>query len=805
MLQETLEKSTHSPAELALMLMTYVESELPAGGASAEKRFFELFPTLCERVFGTISTNDYRHEIGGWMSRDRQWDYQTSSTSRSSQSRHLSPIKSSKSLSIRSDPVVLLLGTGRKTKDQNALILIDAFAKEAEHRKNVRYDFPFLALPKSMQDDWLAVLQMTLGAVWASNGNGPSESSQRLFGSLFRTTPRDQVNLLMYQQSKAQQKEDNQRRPLQLNPMFSSPNTTRSPSASIMNVDAAGKPKDNAPPKALLSMLEYYILVFVRYPLAPPDIKSAATAPSSSLRTGGTLVSSGKSTPYGEVVYYELFKEYVDYYVPIRHTKGPFEGFSSLGRPSELFVRLVVALWLESLDRLDSTPKACAALKGRDPVASLDLCASFDLVKSTKSNPPTMVSRCLSHLVNRVIIDSNVANISERISRDYNGREDKLLCLSAAMEILQLPFYNHVRQVFRHAFVHTKDTPFYPALNDWLMWLEPWNTQYATTKSSVRNAVSRVSKEKIPTCAHYVYPRVSQRSNYTPMWETYIASNLHFYTVPLALFLRRARELDFSQKLYKKSVGIVMSVLRVYSGDVVTVINRLLKDRGSGGLSSLASSDVPYVKMVSNHEKKLGSFAPPCVELTLSSLQEDVKTLLEEIHLQQQKNAEKVNVLDKWIDNAFGTGTQHNEQKDLKVLTDMAKRIFGLPQDYEVSLKDKSQVIEAQTTSVEETRTSEGFYSGSGLRHVTVGDIKCKPEEVVYVGDEMNARPQSYEISFLVRLLIDLSIHLNNRFGLENNLKPNNNLFVPHRFNLRFLADIRNLGFVALCLWWLLS
>jgi hypothetical protein len=802
MLQETLEKSTYSPAELALMLTSYVESELPAGGASAEKRFFELFPTLCERVFGVISTNSYMHELGGWMSRDRRWDYQTASSSKLS-THQLGPIKTPKTLSLRSDPVVLLLGTGRKTmapKDQNPLILIDAFAKEAEHRKNVRYDFPFLALPKSMQDDWLAVIQISMGAVWVTKGNGPSENSDRLFRSLIRASPREQVSLLMYQQSIAQKQSETQRRPLQLNPMFSSPNTARSPT-SIVATD--GKPKGDAPPKVLLSMLEYYLLVFIRFPLAAPDTKTTSTATTTNYKTGSSA-GYGKTMPYGKLVYNELFKEYVDYYVPMRETRGPFDAFSTLERPSELFVRFITALWMESRNRVDATSKACAMVQDRRGAnTSLNLCASFDLVKSKYQSLPSQVSRCLSQLVNRVIIDANVANISERISSNYNGREDMLLCLSPAMEILQVPFYNHIRSVFRHAPIHsTTDLTFYYTLNDWLMWLEPWNTQYMTMSKSVRSAVPRVSKER-NYGTRYVYPKVSQPSKYSNIWEAYITSNLHFYTTPLALFLRRARELDFSQRDYKKSVNTVMKVLRVFSKEVVDVINRMLQQRNCTGMHSLLDSSAKMIKL---HEMKLGTFAPPDVEMTLFSLQDDVKNLLEEIYLQQQQNAKQVNALERWIDNTFGAGLHHKEEKDLHVLTDKAKIIFGFPPNYEVSLKDKSEAIEALVARDGETRTSEGFYSEAGLLRVSQGDIKCKPEEIVYVGDRMHARPQSYEMSFLVPLLIKLSVLLNNRLGLENTPKPSYYQFVPKRFNLRFLADMRNLGFVVLVfLWWLIN
>jgi hypothetical protein len=796
MLQEALEKSTYAPAEVALMLTNYVESELPAGGASAEKRFFELFPTLCERVFGVISTKDYRHETGGWLSRERRWEWQTSSSSKSP-SRHYGPTKPP---SIRSDPVVLLLGTGRKTsasKDRSPLILIDAFAKEAEHRQNVRYDFPFLALPKSMQADWLAMIQTDLGTNWAADKYEPSENSSRLLGSLIRTKPREQTHLLMYQQTKAQKGNETPRRPLQLNPLFSSPNTIRSPSNPSLTATSPSNLKDDAPPKALLSMLEYYLLVFIRYPLAPPEVK-VSTTPSLGYRVG-QIGSLRSKEHFGDSVYYELFTEYVNYYVPIRVSRGPFEGFSGLGRPSELFVRFIVAIWLESRNKLAASDEACSTLQQRRGTdVSLDLCASYDLVKASYSHLPNQVSRCFHQLISRVVMDAAVANLSERISRDQKRREEKSLCLSPVMAVLQQPFFNHIRNVFRNASIHSQDSTFASTLSDWLCWLEPWNTQYASNEKSVRNSISLPSKDKSTSQTKYVYPKNSQGSKYTPVWEAYIASNLHFYTVPFAIFLRRARELDFSPPFYQRSLNTLMKVLRVYSKDVVAVINRLLKERGSGDMTSALTSNVPFAKIVANHESNLGTFGPPKVPLSLASLQADMHNLLEEIYLQHLKNAEKLDIFERAfarIEGAFGSGTQKNEEKDMLVLTHKAKIIFGLPDSYQVaSNKNKIRAGESQLKRGEECeRNQDGTFSESGLHHVAVGDIKCRPGEIEFSGDRMDARVQSYEIPFLVTFFASVSIYLNNRMGLNGVSKSDWPAFVPQRINLRFLADYRNL------------
>jgi hypothetical protein len=823
MLEETLSNPTYSPAEVAQILTSYVEVELPAGGAAAEARFFQLFSLLCQRVFGVISTKDYIHENGGWLARTKRWERPLVYSSKSpSTGRHIGPIKSSQQTSVRTDPVIGLLGTGatvaatttESSKDQPPMSLIEAFAKEAEHRDNVRYEFPFLGLPKSMQEDWLALIQTSLGAV-ALDNHRPSENSKCLLGTLFRVKPLAQNQLRLYQQMKVQKKD--QRRPLQLNPMYASPTPTSPSTPKAGTTGSPNEDKQDVAPNVLFSMLEYYLLVFIRYPLAAPDIKAATATSSTPANRVGSLsrspyLSSRSSEPYGEYVYYELFTEYTYYYVPARGSRGPFNGFVGLQRPSELFVRIVIAIWLEGLNQLAATVKAVSAFQERRGInVSLDLNASFDLVKATYRSPPKQVTRCLHNLVMRIVADGSVADLAEHVHRDLKGRNLDFMCLSPTMKMMQQPFYNHIRNVFRHASIHSKDSTFYTTLSDWLAWLEPWNTQYHSSKQMMRNTVARSSNDKPgQDQARYVVPKTNQRSRFSPEWEAYIASNLHFYTIPFALFLRRARELDFSTTLYQKSLDTVMRVLRVYTKDVVAVIDRLLAESRTGTIlpmQSPSSSKVQYIEMVKMHEKNLGEFAPPEVSLSLTSLREDMHSLLEEIHLQHLKNKEKLDFVDRAIaaiEGAFGSGTYKNDERDLHVLTQKAKAIFNFPPDYEViPQRNKTRATDLSKKDDSCDRTSEGFFSGSGLARVTEGQIKCRPEEVVYVGDSMYCRPQSYELAFLVPILIRLSESLNNRFGLDHSKGKASDLpnFVPKRFNLRFVADYRNIIFAALVLW----
>lgn len=781
MLEESL-STNQPPSEVAQMLISYVNVELAAGGASAEARFFQLFSLLCQRVFGTISPKDQKHQIGGWLSRAIQWERPRTSTPKSLGP---GPRQYTQNSSIRADPVVKLLGavpnTSASSKDNKGpLTLIGAFAKEAEHRPNVRYQFPFLGLPKFIQDEWLDLIQIALGGV-APNNRQPSENSSRLLGLLFRVKLLDQKQLLLYQQGKAQKKD--QRRPLQLNPIFSP--TPKSPVPAMIR--SPTKENDDAPPDVLLSMLEYYIMMFIRYPLAAPEIKYASS-------------TSRRTEPYGETVYYELFQEYTNYYIPSKVPQGSFHGFQSPQRPSEIFIRIMIALWLEGQNQPLSTKEATKVLQDRRGPISFDLNASFDLV-FTKYNPlPSQLTRCLHKVVTRVVSDGTITDLVKDVHQGHKGSDPDILCMSPTMIILQQPFYNHTRNVFRYASLHNKPNIFYSAFNDWLIWLEPWNTEFPSKR--IINTMSRSHNDPTSRTVQIVYPKANHRSKYKPFWEGYIASNLHFYTVPLAIFLRRARELDFSPALYVKSMRIVQRVLRVYTPEVVSVINRLLKERETGGASlmSTASTSKMLVGMMKKHEKNLGPFAPLSMTLSLSSCQDDMKNLLEEIYLQHHKKLESLNIIYRSFTSIFGSGAYQGEGKELNTLVNKAKMVVGFPQDYEVVPQSKNyNAYDSQDTSC--GANVGGSVSGNGRTQFIGGTIKCNPEGIDFMGDKMYAKAQSHEISLLVGQLVKFSNVLNTLFGLQTTIDDkgsgqNGTHLLPRRINLRFLADYRNLFFL---------
>lgn len=467
MLEEALSSTTYSPAEASLALMSFVQVELPAGGASAEARFFKLFSLLCDRVFGPLSSQDYNHLVGGWLSREIRWERPPSAMT-SPQRSYRVPTANAASNSLSADPVVKLLGAASQSssKEQLPPTLIEAFAKEAEHRPNVRYPFPFQALPNPTQDAWIALLEAAFGG--APVESSPSENSARLLGSLLRVRPNEQGQLRAYQQKKVQKKE--QRRPLQLSPGYAH-NTPVSPA----NASTPIKEKDT-PPNIMLSMLEYFLFVFIRYPLADPP----PPAKQPSVTSRGVRIPQRRTEHYGESVYYHLFSEYSRYFIPINRSQGHYQGFDTLSRPSELFIRISIELWMEGQNRLAPTDKAVKKLQERKSgldLSSLDLNFSYDLVEGKYDPPPNQVQRCIHRLVVRTVSDGAILDAARDIQSNFGGPSDGW-CLTPCTTAVQLPFYNYIRTAFRHASIHAAQSPFFAALNSWLVWLEPWNATH---------------------------------------------------------------------------------------------------------------------------------------------------------------------------------------------------------------------------------------------------------------------------------------------------------------------------------------
>jgi hypothetical protein len=315
----------------------------------------------------------------------------------------------------------------------------------------------------------------------------------------------------------------------------------------------------------------------------------------------------------------------------------------------------------------------------------------------------------------------------------------------------------------------------------------------------ILGSVSRSHAEATPQ-SRVTYPKGTHDSMYRDCWEPYIAANLHLYTVPLSLFLRRSRELDFSPREFQRSLRTFRRVLRVFSPEVVAVINKLMKKEPGS----------KWAAVVMRHEASLGTFSPQACDRGLASCQEDMQNLLEEMYLQHMKKVNSMDFIDRTVARVgglFGGGVCAGEEKELRQVFWQAKGVVGFPPDFEIVPRSRAS-CDAHGTGIEKgvisDRATNGYFSPMGIERIRTGSAKCSPLEIGYVGDRMQSRPQSFEIAWLIPVFVHLSNLLNAHLGIyESSTDGSSNWMFPRRFNLRFLADKRNIALLVISVWFL--
>lgn len=305
------------------------------------------------------------------------------------------------------------------------------------------------------------------------------------------------------------------------------------------------------------------------------------------------------------------------------------------------------------------------------------------------------------------------------------------------------------------------------------------------------------------------YPKGTAPSKYSQKWESYVAANFHFYTVPLSIFIRRAREFDFSDKL----LHYVQRVFRVYSPSLVQFLEILIDKPGR------------YKKILEHHNDLLGEFCPPLNDKRpglnesnrkLTSLQGDMHTLLEEICISHEKKMREQGLIEKielYLENLFG-GTMSTDSTISKLIQS-GRIIVDFPEDYN-TLKQSFKGEDANATKVVNIRTFSpergeyGLITEQGRVQLVKGYRQCDKLDAVFyeLGDPMYSRVKSYEMARIVQLSIMISEWLNCRLGLIvptrtqdeyasdeqflNLLRQRKNRRrILFRFNLRFIADYR--------------
>ncbi|KAL3821635.1 hypothetical protein ACHAXA_006055 [Cyclostephanos tholiformis] len=610
-----------------------------------------------------------------------------------------------------------------------------------------------------------------------------------------------------------------------------------------------------------LTMLEYYLFLFVRFPLSNTTW-SDDDRPSS---------SSSQSPCYGRRVYRHLLAGYIDYYLPHGGRRSSFRDHTS-----ELFLRLIVELWIEGPNVAPTTSDA--ASRRRRMFASSTMMTSpredYPILRDSLElarpiypqvfvSPPSQVMdgvlTLVRHLVSDLSLRERVHEVSARLQRRQReeregvhargndgeeandgvgsgrtpGRDDVPWPLLPALEVVQPSVYNYIRLGLACGSIHDP-------LETWLAWLEPW--QYVLKRRALmptrrgggggnggpgpggsagdilRNAAASVSSRRhVEYRPSYRQPRPTSPSEYDPRWESYVVCNAHFYTVPLAIFLRRARELDFASiGEYPRSLALVQRVLRVYSKCVVNVLNGVLNPRRADALTTL---------LLERHGRIMNAYCPPTTNWKLSDCQLDVTNLLEELYGQYQKRRAGMDFLERMEArlNVLSVGKMGGDEAALENILSQVRYLVQLPMDYQVlpdqpnvsfgvwhllGLGSKDAVESYSENSLLSVRGPDGRLTDSGRQQLSAGLCKCDPV-LTYIGDPLFSRVKTYEIPALVELTVWISTYLNNKLRLTGpSLSPGvgfddddalSKRFremkqyekVKLRINLRFLADRR--------------
>eukprot|EP01082_Thalassiosira_pseudonana_P004512 g4237.t1 g4237 contig15:618377-621451(-) len=899
----------------------------------------------------------YRHDEGGWLGLQSQPSPPSSSSSQRRSSAVSSHLHPNRPPSLDSDPIIRLLRAPRRTTPNtnnagvgvgfnNAPTLLDALSAESIHRPSVRFKFPLGGLMLDpLLEDWKVcfIAELSVGGVtnqgrggFGGSGGGAfgtpggnkqvmekdeettatpgvvgKENASRILYSLLSAGPEKQLELRPYyqmvnQQLQQQQQQQHNRHSSPFkshtgfggsprsSPVMGSPLKQRQTPGMMMGSINANKTIE---PLVELSMMEYYMLVFLRFPMA----NSSWQIQQHQQQTAGQRYSMQRSGPtYGQRMYSYLFSTYLSYYLPhgvvttdyvpvgdgsssggSGTTTTSTEGLtaSGLDRTSELFLRLVIEFWIQGYNVIPTTNDAVIRYRRVRNSADLNAGPSLrDALEMTQPSkvqfkPPTsQIQVGILSLVRHLVSDSAVRTMVQTASGNCQRQQkvetegssnagrpsaeavlasDGLVskvawCLPPAMTAIQSSVLNYIRLGLSCGAIHQQNSSFHRALETWLIWLEPWNyvmkRRVVTTNTGggnngngspsatniagefLRNAAATVSSQRVEYFPAYNQPKPASPSTYSSQWEAYVVSNLYVYIVPLAIFLRRARELEFSSSSeYPRSLALVRRVLRVYSTPVVAVLNSILNKR----------SDAVTSALVGRHRENLGCFCPP-TDWKLTSCQVDATNLLEEIFSQYQKRKANMDFFDRCeakFDAIFSTGRMGSDEAALQTVLSQVQCLVNLPMDYQV-LPDEPQPTrgfwlmrilgfgKAEVTggSLAPERGPDGKLTDLGRQQINAGMRKCNAMDVHFIGDPMLARYKSYEVPVLVDLAISASNYLNEKLGLvvpdlADGADADDDALLKHyhemerynkialRVNLRFLADSRNIIFISIALW----
>ena len=498
MLETALQNHSSSPSETSLALLSFFRHEYPLGGA-VEARFLRFFPILCDRIFGpililsgdnksnaitvgsggnntdmNIKSEDLTLVQSAWLNQKSQWrsPSATSSSNRNGNSDNgvrrvasstsNSPYSSSYNVQARvpsrieTDPVVQLLSPSPSSTASNQIyttcfIHIIESAETSRQMKNIRLPFPFLELPRNLQESLVRQLQ---SQPQQQKLHGSETPSDRLWLRM-HYPPNDQKELaqnlrqhmpsMMYSMSSGKNAQ-NMKSPrssptfhLTKNDLSMTSNavsqqqhftfdSTRSSSggagfrnqkqlSSTSTISTYSSLWNDA--KVMLDAWEYFMILFLRHGVYATKYKNIIQQYGKSVGSG-----SSRTQSFGEKMYYYLFTTYCEYYIPhvfearllqdnkkIDLRQQQQLGQSSYDRElemittheqkSDLWIRFVVEFFLEFNHVYPSTNEALDNLLTRAAIYEKDIGLEHSFELSSLLPIPSKLNRRTSYLGHR--------------------------------------------------------------------------------------------------------------------------------------------------------------------------------------------------------------------------------------------------------------------------------------------------------------------------------------------------------------------------------------------------------------------
>ena len=755
-------------------------------------------------------------------------------------------------LSLDQHPIMELLATAEPTTPW----ILQAITEESENR--VGYALVLHTLPVRVQKTWMAAMhnsQMSMNTNTMGGSNSSSQSNpqqqgilssndQQLFFELLRFSPLEQFRKFAFSAPPAASAASSSSWNSPHTPGATSPLVSRqsqqtpfyqSPMSLQQQQSKQQQQQQQSSPTIMLSMLEYYLIFLFRFAMALPKSLVPQTqqqSPSMYLsKMAHPYQQQQQQLPFGQVAYLHLFRRYCRHFlasnneeVKSARSSNPYALQQQQPvSPSQLFLRLLITFWLEAMTPLQTTEHMVKVWQQRQqrlssssstatafPTTTIDLDQSYDLVqlnnelvdsRLTAASLSAPLKESLRYLVYLLVAQPAVWKQLQSCHTTSNDDDDnnnnEICCLTVPMATLQQPLYNFIRCMFRFASIHgsTTTSAFSVAMDLWLTWLEPWKQQTAATTTSNKRPLSSLATTSHPA------PRQSRFDR--QQWEPYVVANVYMYVVPLAIFLRRARELDFDK--FQLSMNMVRRVFNVFTPDLLQVLQTALRNESR------------FPQQLQLHRQRLGEFAPPGVTannissmLTLSSCQADMRLLLEEMQLHHFKKVDGMDLLDRMaakVEGWFGKGVVTGEEASLRPLVERAVLMVNLPATY-------SQEFFARPTTVTTTgagtfadatdggdrrpkpsRNKDGTLTEEGRMQLIRGEAVCSVLDVHAKNDYYTRRKHvvvgTYEVAILVEVFMQLSDWINDRLILPWGWK----------IELRCLADYRNLVWTCMGLY----